>query len=201
MLYERGGRAAAAATLAKASHALPWTERRLGPQPRLRITFAQINSDRLAYSWPGIIWLPDNLAPSGLDVYVAHELAHQWFGGIVPTRNRQLEPFTGEAPSEVVSRLFRHALRPSRCPGMRLDLTRKAYGGCLYEAIYVDGANVLNMVRKRMGDGAFWRALRGYVRDNRFQPVGTHDVLDALRRASRANLDPLLHRRFPSIVP
>jgi aminopeptidase N len=200
MLYETGGRTAAEATLQQARRAYRWIERRLGPQPRARITIAQVNSVDLAYAWPGMIWLPDDLTPSELRVYVAHELAHQWFGGIVANRGRGVAPFTTEAPAELVSRLFRDAFRSSACPGRRLDLPRSAYGSCLYEAIYIDGANILDRVRRRMGDPAFWRALRGYLREHRFQTVGLRDLIDALRDASSVNLDPLLRSRFPSIV-
>jgi hypothetical protein len=200
MLYLPGGLESARTTLRQARRALPWIERRLGPTPRTRITFAQVHAVDLAYSWPGIIWLPANLAPSRVRVFIAHELAHQWFGGIVPTRNRHKEPFTGEGPSDLVARLYRDGLRQSACPGRRLDLPKRAYGSCFYEAIYVDGANVLNQVRNRMGDGRFWRAIRGYLGDHRFTPVGLRDLLTALRRGSDVNLRPILHRRFPSIV-
>jgi hypothetical protein len=200
VLYGPGGRAAAEATIREARRVLPWISRRLGPQPRDLITFAQINSDGLAYSWPGLIWLPDDLTPAGVRLYVAHELAHQWFGGIASTADPLREPFAAEGPAEVVSRLFLDALRPGACPGRRLDRPKSAYGGCFYESIYVDGANLLDRVRRRMGDGRFWRALRAYLREHRFRPVGTTDLLRALRRASPADLDVLLRDRFPSLM-
>jgi hypothetical protein len=200
VLYLPGGRAAAEATVREARRALPWIERRLGPQPRELITFAQINSDGLAYSWPGMIWLPDDLTPAGVRLYVAHELAHQWFGGIASTADPTIEPFAAEGPSELISRLFQDALRPSACPGRRLDLPKPAYRGCFYEAIYVDGANLLDRIRRTMGDRSFWGALRGYLRAHRFRSVGTEDVSRALRRASRVDLEPLLRDRFPSLV-
>jgi hypothetical protein len=200
VLYQPGGRAAAEATVREARRVLPWIERRLGPQPRGTITFAQINSDSLAYSWPGMIWLPDDLTPAGVRLYVAHELAHQWFGGIASTADPLREPFAAEGPAEVISRLFLDALRPSGCPGRRLDRPKAEYRGCFYEAIYVDGANLLDRVRRRMGDDRFWRALRGYLRTHRFRSVGTADLLRALRAASPVDLDRLLRDRFPSLV-
>jgi hypothetical protein len=201
LLYLPGGLETARTTLRQARRALPWLEHRLGPTPRTRITIAQVHAVDLAYSWPGIIWLPANLPPSRVEVFIAHELAHQWFGGVVPTRNRHKEPFTGEAPSDLLARLFRHGLRPSSCPGWRLDLRKGAYGSCFYEAVYVDGANVLNRVRNRMGSDSFWRAIRTYLRENRFTPVGIRELLTALRRGTNVNLRPILHPRFPSIVP
>jgi hypothetical protein len=200
VLYGPGGRAAAEATVREARRVLPWISRRLGPQPRDLITFAQINSDGLAYSWPGLIWLPDNLTPAGVRLYVAHELAHQWFGGIASTADPLREPFAAEGPAELASRLVLDALRPSACPDRRLDRPKSSYGGCFYESIYVDGANLLDRVRRRMGDDRFWRALRGYLREHRFRPVGTDDLLRALRRASAVDLDPLLRDQFPSLV-
>jgi hypothetical protein len=202
VLYQpgRARRAAALATVREVRRVLPWIRDRLGPSGRGSVTIAQVNSDGLAYSWPGMIWLPDNLSPAGVRLYVAHELAHQWFGGVASTRDPLGDPFAAEGPAELISRLWQRALRPSACPSRRLDLPKAAYGGCFYEAIYVDGANVLNRVRRLMGDRTYWRALRGYMRSHRFGPVGTRDLLDAFQRASPVKFRPLLRKRFPSKV-
>lgn len=200
-LDDPAGRAAAAATLREARHALPWIERRLGPQPRDTITIAQVNSQGLAYSWPGIIWLPDHLTARGVRLYLMHELAHQWFGGIAAASDPRQDPFAGEGPAELISRLFLGGLRPSACPGRRLDLPQAAYGACFYEAVYVDGANLLDRIRRQMGDHVFWRALRGYIRQNQFRIVGTKDLLSALERATPVDLEPILRDRFRSRLP
>jgi hypothetical protein len=199
-LPTRLGHATAQRTLRDARRAVSWIAQRLGPTPRRTITIDQINSTGLAYAWPGIIWLSSDLEPGDVRIYIAHELAHQWFGGIVATRNRRQNPFAAEGPSELMSRLFYRTFRPSGCPGRRLDLPKAAYGSCLYDVIYVDGANVLNRVRRRMGDGAFWRALRGYLRQHRFETVTTADLIDALVRAAPARVRPILRPRFPSLV-
>jgi hypothetical protein len=203
VLYLPGdrGRAAARATLADARRALPWITRRLGPLPRDALTIAQVESTRFAYSWPGMIWLPDHLTPAEVRLYLSHELTHQWFGGITTTADPRRDPFAGEAPTELTSRLYLHGIRPSACPGRRLDRPKAWYGSCFYEAIYVDGANVLNRIRKRMGDGAYWRTLRRYLGDNRFRVTGTRDLLRALEAATAFDLSRLIARRFPSLAP
>ena len=167
-----------------------------GAQPRTSITIAQVNSTGWAYTWPGIVWLPDSLKASEVRTYLAHELGHQWFGGIAVTDDPRAHPFAAEGPVELMARLFTHRLRPSLCPGRRLDLPKAAYGSCFYEAIYVDGANLLNKVRQRMGNGVYWSALRGYLHDHHFGVVDTQDLLAALEGASPVDLRPLLRGRF-----
>ena len=69
--------------------------------------------------------------------------------------------------------------RTSRCATATLDRTIYEYSAaCYYEKIYIQGGNLLDDARRRMGSTAFWAALRGYVAANRYR------IVDDRRRCS-----------------
>ena len=70
---------------------------------------------------------------------------------------------------------------------------------CYFEVVYIQGGNVLDDIRKRIGTEAFWAAIRGYLEANQFGLAGTHQLLEALRAASPVDLLPTLQARFPSL--
>jgi hypothetical protein len=190
------GREGAAAALRTARAVLPWIGRRLGRLPRDRIVIAQVRSDGRAWSWPGIIWLPDDLSALQVEVYLSHELAHQWFGGVVSSDHVRT-PFAAEGPSELISRRFLDRFRSSACPGRPLDQPAASYGGCLYEALYVDGANLLERIRGQVGERRFWAALRSLLREHRWGVITVADLLGALDGATRSDLRAEHRDRFP----
>ena len=61
----------------------------------------------------------------------------------------------------------------SRCSTSTLDRSIYAYtSACYYETIYIQGGNLLDDARRKMGSSAFWAALRGYIADNRYEIAG-----------------------------
>ncbi len=54
---------------------------------------------------------------------------------------------------------------------------------------YQKGATVLNMLRWVLGDGAFRGAMTHFLEKHAFQPVDTHDLIDAIKEATRQNID------------
>ena len=146
-----------------------------GSAARDELVIAQVRSNGRAWAWPGIIWLPDDLSPGEVEIYLSHELAHQWFGGLVSSDHVRT-PFAVEGPSELISRRFLGRFRPSACPDRPLDRPAASYRACFYEAVYVDGGNLLEQIRRRMGDQRFWAALRTLVREHRggVIVVGSH---------------------------
>ena len=90
--------------------------------------------------------------------------------------------------------------RSSRCSTARLDLSIYRYGAaCYYEDIYIQGGNLLDTVRGRMGTTAWWAALKAYVAANRYGLSTTRTLLDALDDATPLNLQPTFRARFPSL--
>ena len=80
-----------------------------------------------------------------------------------------------------------------------MDRSIYAYtSACYYETIYIQGGNLLDDARRKMGSSAFWTALRGYIADNRYEIAGTRSLLDSLDAATPIDLwSTMFDRRFP----
>jgi aminopeptidase N len=148
---------------------------------------------------PGLIWIPRGTTSTNLAYVVHHETAHQWFYGLVGN-DQQAEPFADEAVADLTARTVLGLRRGSRCESEPLDRTIESYSrACYFEVVYIQGGNVLDEIRKRIGTDAFWAAIRGYLEANQFGLAGTHQLLEALRAASPVDLLPSLQARFPSL--
>ncbi len=148
---------------------------------------------------PAMIWIPRPTARANLPYLVHHETAHQWFYGLVGN-DQQGEPFADEAAADYVARTVLGIKRASRCADAPLDRGITHYSAsCYYEVVYIQGGNVLDQLRRRMGTATFWSAIGTYLTDHRFGLAGTRTLLDALVKASSADLGPILRARFPAL--
>lgn len=148
---------------------------------------------------PAAIWIPRGLEPSRIPYLVNHETAHQWFYGLVGNDEAR-EPWTDEAAADFLARHVLGQRRASRCATARLDRSIYDYSSrCYYEVVYIEGGNLIDDVRRRIGDGRFWPALRRYLTANRFGIVHERTLLDALDGATPLDLRAMLFaKRFPS---
>lgn len=188
-----------AAWLDAAADAFKALEARLGPYGYPTLDVVQ-SAGGSGMESPGLIWIPTGTAASNLRYLAAHEIAHQWFYGIVGN-DQVREPFTDEALADFVSRSVLGIQRSSRCPIRPLDRSIYDYTArCYYEIVYVQGGNLLDEVRLTMGSDLFWETLRGYVETNRHQLVSTATLLRTLDDATPLDLAGLLFAaRFPRI--
>ncbi|HEY6013091.1 MAG TPA: hypothetical protein VIU37_03765, partial [Candidatus Limnocylindrales bacterium] len=106
-----------------------------------------------------------------------------------------------EAAADFVARFVMGLRRTSRCPTARLDRSIYDYSErCYFETIYIQGGNLLDTTRRRMGSTAFWAALRGYVAAHRGGLSSTRVLLDALDDATSVDLRATLFAvRFPGL--
>lgn len=147
---------------------------------------------------PGIIWIPGSVATTSLRYLIAHETAHQWFYASVGN-DQANHPFVDEAATDFLARNVLGMRRASRCSTGRLDLSIYAYSAsCYYERVYVQGSNLIDDLRRKMGDTAFWRGMRTYVDANRLGVAGRRSLLDTLDAATPLDLRPTLAPRFPA---
>jgi hypothetical protein len=188
-----------AAMLDAAADAFVALRAKLGSYPHPYFKVVQ-SSGGYGMESPGLIWVPTGVAASNLRYLAAHETAHQWFYGIVGN-DQAIEPFNDEAAADFSARYVLGLRRGSRCPTARLDLRIYDYGPtCYYEDIYIQGGNLLDDTRRKMGSTAFWAALRGYIATNRGRIVPTQTLLNALDAATPINLGATLFgSRFPRI--
>ena len=173
-------------------------EARLGAYPYKVFKVVQ-SAGAFGMESPGLIWIPTGVNRSNLRYLTAHETAHQWFYGIVGN-DQAREPFTDEAAADFMARFVTGMKRSSRCPAGRLDLSIYKYtSSCYYEKVYIQGGNIIDSARKRMGSTAFWAAMRGYVAAHRYGLSSTAALLHALDDGTPKNLSTLFAPRFPRI--
>jgi hypothetical protein len=148
---------------------------------------------------PGSVpdWRNDPAAfPSYPEFVLAHELAHQWWGQAVGWRNYH-EQWLSEAFSLYFAALYAEhhrgqgalasVLRQLRNWSLKESDEGPVYLGYraghirndsrIFRAIVYDkGAAVLHMLRRLVGDEAFFRAVRRFYRQSRFRSVGTEEL-------------------------
>jgi hypothetical protein len=183
--------------LSEAIRALERAGRLLGPYPWPTFTVIE-TAGGYAMESPGAIWIPRGAGTYRFRYLVMHETTHQWFYGLVGS-DQALQPFADEAPTDFITRYVNGQLRGSLCSPMTLDRSIYGYGACYYEVVYVQGANLLNSVRLRMGSALFWQGIRAYVADHRFGLGSTPSLLAYLDARTERNLARELASRFPSL--
>jgi hypothetical protein len=146
---------------------------------------------------PGMTWIPYGVSSANLRYLLAHETAHQWFYSQVGN-DQARQPFVDEALADFVARDVTGTRRASRCSTGLLDRSIYAYSSaCYYEIVYIQGGNLLNSVRLKMGSTLFWRTLRDYVATRRWQIVSTPTLLKTLDDATSVDLSTMFRPRFP----
>jgi len=195
--YRPGG--PGAAMLDAAADAFDAYRKRLGAYPYSTFNVVQ-SAGGYGMESPRLIWVPTGVASSNLRYLAAHETAHQWFYGLVGD-DQATEPFTDEAVADFVARNILGLKRASRCSTGRLDLRIYDYSAtCYYEQIYIQGGNLLDAARVKMGSTAFWAALKGWVDANRYRIATTQSLLNALDAATPIDLGATLFApRFPRL--
>ena len=162
-----------------------------------------------------LYWGNDPAAFAGVPEYfLAHELAHQWWGQAVGWKNYHeqwiSEGFAqyfaalyaqrahGDATFSTMLRQFRRwSLSESdQGPidlGYRLGLIQ-GQGRIFRALVYNKGASVLHMLRRLVGDEAFFNGLRRFYADQKFQKAGTDEFQKAMETASNRSLQRFFDR-------
>lgn len=135
---------------------------------------------------------------------VAHELAHQWYGDLLTTRdwnhlwlNEGFATFfaadwmafgrpgpQAERWADDVFGWYRASLDPGSLTGawfLGPDTPENF-------RVYAKGAAVLRMLQGQLGEDAFWRGIQAYTRDHSRGLVDTTDLRDAMEAASGQEL-------------
>ena len=131
---------------------------------------------------PGLIWIPRGSARPACPAS-SPTRRPQWFYWIVGN-DQARQPFADEAMADFLARYVTGTQRASRCSTAPLDLSIYRYSkACYYETVYIQGGNVLDELRRRMGGTRFWAGIRDYS-----QRTGSGWVdEDAARHARRAH--------------
>ncbi len=148
------------------------------------------------------------------EFFLAHELAHQWFGQAVGWKNYH-EQWLSEGFAQYFAALFakerrgegafREVLKQFRRWSLDASDQGPVYLGYrlghikneprVFRAlVYNKGAAVLHMLRRLVGDDAFFRGIRRYYADNRFKKAGTNDFQAAMEEETDRDLDRFFQR-------
>jgi hypothetical protein len=165
----------------------------------------------------------------------AHETAHQWWGNLVASPGYEddwlqeaiaghlalmaLERKRGRRDVDSVLDAYRERLLQknedgqtieSMGPvvlGLRLESSRGA--GAWRSIVYDKGAWILHMLRRRLGDAAYWKTMAGLIERYRYAPLSTAQFQEAAANALMAQpaapgsyreADPKLETFFDSWV-
>ncbi|MFS4481764.1 M1 family metallopeptidase [Hyunsoonleella sp. 2307UL5-6] len=132
----------------------------------------------------------------------AHELAHQWFGDMVTatsgTHHWLQEGFATYyallAEKEIFGddyyywQLYEYAqeLKAQDKAGQSTSLLDSKSSSTTF---YKKGAWVLHLLREQVGDNAFRKAVKNYLKKHRFKNVETDDFISEVEQASGESLD------------
>ena len=166
---------------------------------------------------PGVMmsWRTDPVAFSSYPTFfLAHELAHQWWGQAVGWKNYHeqwlseglaqyfaalyAEHRSGpEVFSDVLAQMRRWSLRHSDQGPVYLGnrLGRIEDEPRVFRAlVYNKGAMVLHMLRRLLGDDTFFAGIRRYYNEMRFRKAGTDDLIRAFETESGRSLTAFFDR-------
>jgi len=154
--------------------------------------------------------------------FLAHELAHQWWGQAIGWKNYH-EQWISEGFAQYFAALYAQHSRGDR---VFVDMLRQFRRWSLSESdqgpihlgsrlghvkrdprvfralVYNKGAAVLHMLRRLLGDDVFFRGLRRFYMDRRYQKAGTEDFERAMEAESGRVLDRFFERWiYGSAIP
>jgi hypothetical protein len=169
------------------------------------------------------VWTNDPVSfPGYPSFFIAHEIAHQWWGQAVGWKNYH-EQWLSEGFAQYFAALFAErergpgqfaaVLRQMRKTaietspqgpvylGYRLGHIRNE-GRVFRALVYNKGAMVLHMLRRLIGDEAFFAGLRDFYATWRYRKAGTDDFRTAMEKAGRRPLGRFFDRWiFGSSIP
>jgi predicted metalloprotease with PDZ domain len=200
----------------------------VGDMPFPSMTLALVESDLPGGHSPGYFAVirtpsfPGNTTyrgdPASFDsfpeFFLAHELAHQWWGQAVGWKNYH-EQWLSEGFAQYFAALYAQKARGDRTfidmlrqfrrwaisssaqgpisLGYRLGVV-KSDPRVFRAVVYNKGAAVLHMLRRLLGDQVFFNGLKHFYTDRRYQKAGTEDLERAFEAESGRVLDRFFER-------
>jgi len=163
----------------------------------------------------GFNWRSDPASFQGFpEFFMAHEIAHQWFGQAVGWKNYH-EQWLSEGFAQYFAALyakekrgepaFRDVLRQFRKWAIEDSDQGPVYLGyrlghikgdsrTFRALVYNKGAAVLHMLRRLIGDEAFFSGVKKFYAENRFKKASTDDLRRAMELSSGTDLGRFFER-------
>lgn len=156
-----------------------------------------------------IFYFEDSPSSKGIEELMAHEIAHQWFGDAVSEKNfRHLwlsEGFATYLTNYYLESKYGVDTLKKRLTGDRIKIlsfekkrftpvvdttVKKDYMPLLNPNSYEKGSWVLHMLRRKLGDGAFWKGLNTYYLKYQGANASTADFRNVMEQISGQDLKP-----------
>lgn len=214
--------------LAKAGDILDFYTSVMDDAPYRSLTLAVVESNVPGGHSPGylvilnqplpttpFVWRDDPAAFDDFpDFFIAHELAHQWWGQAVGWKNYH-EQWLSEGIAQYFAALYaEHQRGPQVFANLLRELAQwtlqmsdqgpvylgyrlghvKGDGRIFRALVYNKGAAVLHMLRRILGDEVFFRSIRRFYTDHRFAKAGTADLRKAFEQESGRSLEAFFDR-------
>lgn len=154
-----------------------------------------------------VIKSPNQLVDNSDDAVIAHELFHHWFGNLVTTESWSNLPlnesfadyseylwashFYGEEPGEWTALLAMESyLEEAKIKQEPLIRYHYEDREDMFDShSYAKGGRVLHMLRRYVGDVAFFQALHVYLTSNEFKTVEIHNLRMAFEEVTGEDLN------------
>jgi len=201
--------------LADAPAILDWLVRTVGPYPFEKLANVESRTRFGGMENAGAIFYAQKVIGDGASDYglLAHELAHQWFGNAVTEADwtdvwlsEGFATYLGwlavaEARGSDAFRELREKGRERVIEFTAREPMRRVVEDAvpdpkklLSPLVYETGAFVLHMLRRSIGDAAFFAGLRDYYRLYRDRNATTDDFRGVMERASGRELRPFFEQ-------
>jgi hypothetical protein len=224
--YHPDDAAAGARVLEYAVRAMTLYSRLYGTYPYQELNLAEVSLRGAAgVEFPKLLFIGDNLYagssvddPHYLEFVIAHEVAHQWWYGVVGN-NQYVHAFLDEGLAEYDSTIvyFTHQYDGSFARKQFDRSIKLWYFNTLFTSgdaivdeptdefpnegsygaiVYAKAALGFDAIHTAIGDDAFNRGLRAYYERNRFEIATPSDLRAAFEEASEKNLGDLWQHWF-----
>ncbi len=183
--------------------------RLVGPFPYEKLAHVQSSTRYGGMENASAIFYADNIyrGRSMSESLIAHETAHQWFGDAVTTREWPhvwlsegfatyfaalwTEHAHGDSAFVADMQRMRESVLANKMAMEKpvIDETLSDLRYVLNGLVYQKAGFVLHMLRREVGDSAFFRGIRSYYAAHRHGNALTSDFVQEMERASGAKLD------------
>ena len=155
-----------------------------------------------------IFYFENSVGDKGIEELMAHEIAHQWFGDAASEKNFShlwlSEGFATYMTNVYLEHKYgvdtlKKRLEADRQTVLDFEKSRKTavvdttvhnnYMVLLNANSYQKGGWILHMLRRKLGDTAYWKGIRSYYAKYENGNANTNDLRTELEKASGQNLE------------
>ena len=156
-----------------------------------------------------IFYFENSVGDKGIEELMAHEIAHQWFGDAATEKNFS-HLWLSEGFATYMTNIYlehkygvdtlKNRLKEDRELVLKFEKSRKTpvvdttvhgnYMVLLNPNSYQKGGWILHMLRRKLGEEAYWIGIRAYYAKYDGGNASTNDLRTELEKASGKNLEP-----------